>query len=103
MSRWTFEPILESYWMVAFLATILILLLIFVRPSTISLVARRKTWLLILRACLIGLLVIAMLRPARVSVSSEPQSATLLILFDESRSMDIEDRCQPRSNDPVET
>ena len=97
MSRWTFEPILESYWMVAFLATILILLLIFIRPSTISLVARRKTWLLILRACLIGLLVIAMLRPARVSVSSEPQSATLLILFDESRSMDIEDSAQGRS------
>ncbi len=97
MSRWTFEPILESYWMVAFLAAILILLLIFVRPSTTSLVARRKTLLLILRACLIGLLVIAMLRPARVSVSSEPQSATLLILFDESRSMDIEDSAQGRS------
>ena len=90
MARWTLEPILESYLAVGLLAALLLALLLMVRPTS-NLLSRRKTALVILRAILILLLVIAMLRPARVSTTSRPQTATLLVLFDQSRSMKIED------------
>ena len=91
MARWTLEPILESYLAVGLLAALLLVLLLLVRPNARNLPSRRKRVLVVLRAVLILLLVIAMLRPARVSTTSRPQTATLLILFDQSRSMKIED------------
>ena len=91
MARWSFEPILDSYLAVLLLAALLLLVLLLVRPRSRQLTRRRQLTLLLLRAALILLLVLAMLRPARVSTQSRPQSATLLLLYDQSRSMQVED------------
>ena len=97
MARWSFEPILESYLAVFALITLLILLLVFVRPAIGRLISRRRLILALLRMCLILMLVVAMLRPARVSTQSRPQSATIVLAYDESRSMQIEDASQGAS------
>ncbi len=91
MARWSFEPILESYLAVVLLAALLLALLLLIRPLSNQLTRRRRLTLLLLRAGLILLLVLAMLRPTRVSTQSRPQSATLLLLYDQSRSMQVED------------
>lgn len=97
MSRWNFEPILESYLVVVVLAGLLLLLLFVVQPAIRKLVSRQRTALAALRVLLILLLVVAMLRPALVSTQSRPQSATILLLLDESRSMQVEDGAQGQS------
>ncbi len=97
MSRWNFEPILESYLAVAALAGLLLLLLLLVQPAIHKLVARQRIVLATLRVLLILMLVVAMLRPALVSTQSRPLSATILLLYDESRSMQVEDGAQGQS------
>ncbi len=91
MSRWSFEPILESYFAVLAMATLLIGLLWAIRPWSQS-PRRGRSWILFgLRAGVVLLLLLAMLRPTHVSTQSRPQSATLLVLFDQSRSMGVTD------------
>jgi hypothetical protein len=90
MSRWYFDPILESYPAVIGLATALALLLL-VTPNFRRLPPRRLAILLALRGLLIAGVLVAMLRPTRISTSHEPQSASLIILYDQSRSLLVTD------------
>ena len=96
MSRWSFEPVLDSYGLVVALCLTLILVVLAIRPWVTG--QSRRVWILIaLRIVLVGLLAIAMLRPAHVSTDREPQSATLVVLFDQSRSMSVQDLTGNRS------
>ena len=90
MSYWSFEPVLDSYAVVAIISIALMVIVLLVRPWIAG--DSRRTWILIsIRIAVIGLLVLAMLRPARVSSEQQSQSATLVLLYDQSRSMSIKD------------
>ena len=96
MTRWYFQPILESYGLVALLALALVALLFFL-PTFQGVRPRQIRILLALRIGIILLAVIAMLRPALVRTTSKPEAASLLVLFDESRSTQIEDAAGGKS------
>jgi len=88
MTHWTLEPIFDSYAAVALLAAGMGVLLL-VGPNFRQISRRRRAALIAMRALVILLMVMAMLRPARVSTASSPQSAVLLVMFDRSRSMQL--------------
>jgi len=90
MTRLTFYPIFDSYAMVV-VAAVLLLGLLAVRPSRAGFSRSRWLALAALRLAVIGLLVLAMLRPTVVRTEVKRQSATLVMLLDRSRSMTIED------------
>ncbi len=85
---WSLHPILNSYPAVLLLAAGLLVLLL-VRPAQRPL-ARRQWWVLRgLRFAVILLVLLAMLRPTLVTSTKKAQSATLLLLLDQSRSMQL--------------
>lgn len=88
MTNWSLHPILHSYWAVILLAAGLILCL-WVRPSFRQLGVTRRRSLMVLRSLVVLLVVVLMLRPTYVSTESKEQSAVLLILLDQSRSMQL--------------
>lgn len=88
MTHWSFHPILDSYAAVALLALGMALLLL-VGPNFRELTRSRRAVLIALRLGVILLLTLAMLRPTRVSTTRQQQSATLLVLFDVTRSMTL--------------
>jgi uncharacterized membrane protein len=97
MMQWSFEPILDSYGIVLLLSGVLVVVLLAVRPWRTAVASSRSRILLALRAAVIALLTLAMLRPAHVSTDSRPQSATLVVLFDQSRSMNVKDSADGES------
>ena len=90
MIEWHFQPIFDSYLLVLLLAAVLLLLLC-VRPAFRSADKRRRTILGALRAGVIGLIVLALLRPTVVHTKTEPIAATIAFLLDTSRSMLVAD------------
>ena len=89
-SYWQIQPIFGSYWLVIALAGIMLLLL-FVGPSFASLSPSRRRWLVWLRGLVALLMLVAMLRPARITTQRRVQTAQLLVLLDASRSMQVKD------------
>lgn len=87
MTRFTFNPIFDSYTLVALVAVALFALL-FLRPP---IEPHRRRILTILRIVSILLLLVLMLRPTIVRMEEVPQAATLIILTDTSRSMTVPD------------
>ena len=85
---WSFQPILNSYGAVAFFAAAMLLSLL-VRPSFRTLRPARRRVLLWLRIGVVALVILAMMRPTHVSTQSKAQTAALLVLFDQSRSMEL--------------
>jgi uncharacterized membrane protein len=85
---WSFQPIMNSYLAVALLAAALVLSLL-VRPSYRNLRPAHRRTLLWLRIGVVLLVVLAMLRPTHISTQSKPQTASLLVLFDQTRSMEL--------------
>ncbi len=90
MTRWQLEPILNNYWLIGGLAITLLALLIMLRPFN-DLDRRRQAILGTLRGIVIGLIVLAMLRPTMVRTETRDQRSTLIWLIDQSRSMLIPD------------
>lgn len=88
MTHWNCNPILNSYPLVALL-TLGLAALLLVGPSFKQLSRRRRIVLTGLRFAVILLLLVGMLRPTLVSTSRQAQSGVLLILFDQSRSMQL--------------
>ena len=88
MSHWYLQPIWNSYALVVAVATVLVLLLL-VRPGFRSLTGARRGTLLLLRLLVILLVALALLRPTHISTTTKPQTAVLLLLFDQSRSMQL--------------
>jgi hypothetical protein len=90
MSEWSLEPIFGSgaVWL---LAALLGIALAF-GPRFGRLTPRRRATITVLRGLVILLVLLAMLRPTHVFTSSRPRNASLLVLFDVSRSMLLPDR-----------
>ncbi len=89
MSQWFLQPILNSYAVVTVATVVLLLLLLLISPAFRPISGRRRAVLTALRLAVIGLLTLAMLRPSRVSTTQREQSAVLVVLFDQSRSMQL--------------
>ncbi len=90
MARSTVAPIFDSYLLVAVVIGCLLLLLL-VGPSQSGLSVRRRGRLLALRLLVILLLALAMLRPTWIHVDKRRQTATIVFLLDQSRSMNVPD------------
>jgi len=85
---WNLNPIFDSYLAVSVLVTGMMLLLA-LGPRYQQLSRGRRRVLVALRLTVILLLLVAMLRPTHISTAREPQTAVLLVLFDQSRSMQL--------------
>jgi len=90
MFRLSFYPIADSYLLVAATALVLLLLLA-IGPRGVRLSRRQRGGLLALRAVVILLVILAMLRPTLVYTRTQKQQATLVVLVDRSRSMSVPD------------
>jgi uncharacterized membrane protein len=88
MTQWSLNPIFGSYVVVLGVGAALSLMLL-VNPRYSQLSVRRRRVLAVLRMLLITVITLAMLRPTLVRTSSTPQSSLLLLLYDESRSMQL--------------
>jgi len=90
MSEWSLEPIwgnsIAALALTAGLAALLAL-----APRFGKLSPRRRWTLTLLRAGVVVLVVLAMLRPTNVFTSTKPRSSVLAVLFDISRSMQLPD------------
>ena len=86
--NWSTQPILNSYLLVMVLATVLSLLLM-IRPAFRQLSLPRQRLLRTLRLGVVLLMLLAMLRPTLVRSTGERQRAVLVMLFDQSRSMQL--------------
>ena len=96
MTRWHISPITDQYFsggaylLVAAIA--LVLLAVWTASVFFTPVSRnRRIILASLRLALIFVLLFVLLRPSHTVTENEKQSATLLLLLDQSRSMQIQD------------
>jgi len=87
--RLSFNPI-GNWYLVAFLVAVLVALL-WLGPARERIARRRRQVLIGLRLAVIALVLLAMLRPTMVRVEMIRQSATLVLLADSSRSMEVAD------------
>ena len=83
-------PVFDSYLLVAIVALVLVGLLWF-GPSRQKLGRGRRVVLALLRVIVIVAVVLAMLRPTLIYMQTKKQSATLVVLADQSRSMSVPD------------
>jgi uncharacterized membrane protein len=90
MSQWYFNPV-GGYWLVSAVALALVLLLTLLGLPRHKLTPRQRGILVALRLAVIALAMMAMLRPALVHTTTKHQSATLVLLVDQSRSMAVAD------------
>jgi len=90
MTDWTLQPILQSYPAVAVAGGVLLLLLL-VGPAYRPLRPRQRGVLIGLRLLVSLLVVAALLRPGWISTQARPQTATVVLLADQSRSLQVPD------------
>ncbi len=88
MSRLGAEPIFDSFLVALAIAAGLLLLLV-VRPQFGPLSATRQLTLLGLRLAVIGLVLLALVRPTWITTMREPRTSAVVVLFDTSRSMQL--------------
>jgi hypothetical protein len=91
VSEWSLEPIFSSTLAVVVLAVALAGLLA-LAPRFGKLSPRRRGLLFFLRAAVILLVLLAMLRPTYVFTSTKPRPSVFAVMFDTSRSMQLPDR-----------
>jgi len=96
MIRWFFYPVGDSYLVVA-AAALVLLLLLRIGPAREKIGARRRGVLMGIRLAVFAMVVLAMLRPTLVVMEARKQSATLVVLADQSRSMTIRDDLNGRT------
>ena len=90
MSRLSFNPVFGSYALVV-AAALLLLVLLALGPGRGRISGRKRAALLALRIGVILLVILALLRPRLVYTEIRKQSATLVVLVDESLSMSVPD------------
>jgi uncharacterized membrane protein len=93
--RLQIQPVASLPLVIAIAALLLGLLL--VRPRHVRLAARQWAALIGLRLVVVMLTLLAMLRPALVYTREEPQQASLVLLVDNSRSMQVADSLGDKS------
>jgi uncharacterized membrane protein len=71
--------------------------LLFVRPKHVQLIGRQWAALIGMRCAVVLLMLFALLRPAVVYTKVEPVQASLVLLLDGSRSMQVEDSLADKS------
>lgn len=90
MTRLTFDPVFGSYFLVV-VAAMTSMGLLALGPGRNRVTSAKRSTLAALRAATIALLLAALLRPTLVYTETVKQSATLVILADQSRSMSVRD------------
>ncbi|MEN6407327.1 MAG: glutamine amidotransferase, partial [Thermoguttaceae bacterium] len=90
MFHLSLNPVFDSYLLVAVVATVLIGLLV-VGPDRAKTSRWQRAALTLIRAIVVAMLVLAMLRPTLVYTQTKKQAATLVVMADQSRSMSVPD------------
>ncbi len=85
-----FQPIFDSPLLVGLIALVLAALVL-LRPAFASLTVKQRLTLAVLRLFVVLALFFAMLRPTWFGTTTRPLSATLIVLVDQSRSMQVPD------------
>ncbi|MGY8768658.1 MAG: glutamine amidotransferase [Pirellulales bacterium] len=90
MSQWDLQPVFGSIWIVVLTIAILVALLV-LTPSFNN--VSKKQWLSLvgIRAAVILLLAISLLRPTMISTEKKNQPTSLIVMFDLSKSMTVPD------------
>ncbi|MBN1854388.1 MAG: hypothetical protein JW829_16780 [Pirellulales bacterium] len=89
MTSFDINPI-GPFWLVAAIAALLVGSLL-VGPSRQRTTGRQRAVLVLLRAAVVMMVLLAMLRPAIVYTELRPQSGSLVLMIDTSRSMQVTD------------
>lgn len=97
MIRWFLYPVGDDNYLVVAAMAIALLLLLGLGPAREKTTKRRRGVLLGIRIAVIVMIVLAMLRPTLVILETKKQSATLLVLADQSRSMSVRDEANGRT------
>jgi uncharacterized membrane protein len=95
MMQWSFSPVVGS-WFVALVAIVLLTLLWF-GPAREKVSPDRRRKLVYLRLAIILLTLLALIRPAWIHTTLTRQAATLMLLLDQSRSMQVSDSAGKQS------
>ena len=90
MFRLSFYPVFDSYLLVAAAAFVLAGLMWF-GPSREKTKRWHRAAIALLRAAVIAMVLLAMLRPTLIYTETKKQPATLIVLADQSRSMSVPD------------
>lgn len=90
MFHLSFYPVFDSYLLVAGVAIVLVGLMWF-GPSPKKTSRGQRVAIALLRATVIALVLLAMLRPTLIYTQTKKQAATLVVLADQSRSMSVPD------------
>jgi uncharacterized membrane protein len=85
----SFEPIGDSWWLVAAILAVSLLVLATVRPDATRLSPSRSRTLRILRCLALLVLSLTFMRPSLIRTDNRPAAATISVLVDESRSMSL--------------
>ncbi len=89
MTELRFQPV--ASWTIVVVAAVVLVGLLWVRPRHVQLAMRQWAALVGLRLLVVLLTLVAMLRPTLVYTKVEPQRASLVLLVDSSRSMQVAD------------
>jgi uncharacterized membrane protein len=89
MTTWTIHPVVNGPFVAA--VVVVLVALLWIGPRHVHLSRTRRAVLIMLRLLVVLLALFAMLRPTIVYTESKPQQASLVLLVDESRSMQVED------------
>lgn len=90
ITSWHLQPIFDSYLIVLILGGLLALGL-WMRPAFEGNTSRRQRILTGIRAVVIGLVIVGLLRPTRVHTKSHNEPSQMVVLLDSSRSMQVPD------------
>ncbi len=98
MPRWSLHPVGGDHYLVVFATALVLAVLLWrIRPSAATTRPRRGRVLLALRGAVVVLVILAMLRPTLIYTDRNRQSASVLLLFDKSRSMSVRDELSGRT------
>src|SRR5262245_18922325 len=89
MTELRFQPV--AHWPIIAVVAIVLVGLLWVCPRHVQLAIRQWAALIGLRLLVVLLTLVAMLRPTLVYTKVEPQRASLVVLVDSSRSMQVAD------------
>jgi len=97
MFRLSLYPIGDDHYLLVTAAALVLSALMIFGPSRARVSRGRRNTLIAIRAGVIALVIIAMLRPTLVYTTTIPQSATLVLLIDRTRSMSVPDEAGNRT------
>ena len=97
MFRLSLYPVGDDHYLLVTAAALVLSALMILAPMRSGVSRRRRNTLVAIRAAVIALLIIAMLRPTLVYTTTIPQSATLVLLIDRTRSMSVPDEAGNRT------